>query len=227
MAPARSATHWLFIMAGTAFMVLCSRDHGRSLGDGANLKLFGANPGVRRVIRVRCRHPRRTLIGGSGDGEEGDITRTEASHLKKGQMAMIKDQPCRIVDNAVSKVGKHGAAKCHLVGKNIFTGNKVEEICPGHSSVDVPSIKKSRMTVLEYNADEGTLNVMDEENNLARDDLTVPDNNPKLQEQIENLLEEGKEFKVVVLKCQGQEQVIDVVDIQDGINDDDLREEDL
>jgi translation initiation factor 5A len=40
---------------------------------------------------------------------------------------MIKGHPCKVSDYSTSKAGKHGSAKAHIVGNDIFTNKKVED----------------------------------------------------------------------------------------------------
>jgi len=147
------------------------------------------------------------LHGGAGNDDDDRVESVEASHVRRGTVVLLKEKPCKVVDNAVSKVGKHGAAKCHITGVDIFTGKKVEEICPGHTAMQIPTVTKTEYSVIDL-AEDGEITVMDEDNNL-RDDLKMPEGY-ELAKKIQNLYKSGdKEVTLVVMKCRGREVIVD------------------
>ena len=67
---------------------------------------------------------------------------TELGAIKVGSYVLIDGEPCRIVDYAKSKPGKHGSAKARVVAIGVFDSVKRTFVKPVDSQVEVPLIEK-------------------------------------------------------------------------------------
>jgi len=127
----------------------------------------------------------------------------QCSALRKNGHVVIKGRPCKIVEMSTSKTGKHGHAKVHLVAIDIFTGKKLEDICPSTHNMDVPNVHRNEYQLV--NVDDGFLNLMTNDG-TAKDDVKVPEGD--LGNQILAGFEEGKDLLVTIISAMGEEQAI-------------------
>lgn len=93
------------------------------------------------------------------------------NELHVGGYMMIKNYPCKITEKSVSKTGKHGSSKAHVIGKDIFTDKKYEEIFGSSDKVQVPIIVRQTYIVQfieENQEDQNLINVYVMEEDKAR-----------------------------------------------------------
>jgi len=133
----------------------------------------------------------------SADAGASDTYPQQCSALRKGGFVMLKDKPCKIVEMSTSKTGKHGHAKVNLVGLDIFTGKKYEDICPSTHNMSVPVVTRKELSLCDI-SDDNFMSLMDENGNI-RDDLKLPEG--ELGEQIADKFKEGDSLLVSVLKA--------------------------
>jgi translation initiation factor 5A len=127
----------------------------------------------------------------------------QCSLLRKNGYVCIKGFPCKIVDMSTSKTGKHGHAKVHLVAVDIFTGKKMEDLCPSTHNMDVPNVRKTEYPLLDI--DDGFMSLMAEDGS-TKDDVKVPDN--ELGQKLEADFHEGKDLIVAITASMGQEHCL-------------------
>ncbi|GFY45678.1 eukaryotic translation initiation factor 5A [Trichonephila inaurata madagascariensis] len=149
------------------------------------------------------------------DGGDEDYTAASAgasttypvqcSSLRKNGFVMLKNRPCKIMEMSTSKTGKHGHAKVHLVGLDIFTNKKYEDLCPSTHNIDVPNVNRSDFQLIDI-SDDGFVTLMNDKGD-TRDDLRVPEGDlgTKIRDEF------GKEditVIVTVLSSVGEEAIV-------------------
>jgi translation initiation factor 5A len=75
----------------------------------------------------------------------------DVGSLRVGGYMIIDNEPCRIVDIAKSKPGKHGSAKARIVAIGVFDGQKRQFVKPVDSNTEVPIIDKRPGQVFAVN----------------------------------------------------------------------------
>jgi len=66
----------------------------------------------------------------------------ELGALRVGSYIIVDGEPCRIMDYAKSKPGKHGSAKARIVAVGVFDEAKRTLVKPVDAQVEVPIIEK-------------------------------------------------------------------------------------
>lgn len=119
---------------------------------------------------------------------------------------MIKGFPCKIIEYSTSKTGKHGHAKANIVGVDIFTGRKYEDISPSSHNMETPVVSRKDYQLIDID-DDGYVTLMDDKNDTRADiklDLEADDIHKKTKDEFE----EGKDLFLTVLSAMGTEKVI-------------------
>jgi len=106
---------------------------------------------------------------------------------------------------STSKTGKHGHAKVHLVALDIFTGKKLEDICPSTHNMDVPNVTRKEYSLL--NIEDDFLSLMDDSGD-QREDIKVPEG--EVGEEIKTKFDQGENLLVTVLTAVGEELAVGV-----------------
>jgi len=144
-----------------------------------------------------------TEVDGQGGAGASDTYPQQCSALRKNGHVMIKGRPCKIVEMSTSKTGKHGHAKVHMVALDIFTGKKLEDICPSTHNMNVPNVTRKDYQFLDV--EDGFASLMDD-NGETKDDLKLPDDD--IGEEIRKKHAAGETFTVTVLSACGEEKIV-------------------
>merc|ERR1711862_662230 len=119
-------------------------------------------------------------MGADDDGPTFESADSGASHtfpqqageIRKGSHLMIKGFACKCVEVSTSKTGKHGHAKAHIVAIDIFSGKKMEDLCPTSHNLEVPFVKKVEYQCMSADKDTGEVSLLCEDGS-TKDDLNL------------------------------------------------------
>ncbi len=120
---------------------------------------------------------------------------------------MIKGRPCKVLNIAVSKTGKHGHAKCNFTATDIFTGKKLEDMVPSSHGTTVPIVTKSDWEIT-YIDEDNSVTLMDEGGN-EKVDVSLPEVPAGYGDEIRAAWDEGQNTVIVTVQAAvGEEQIV-------------------
>ncbi|KAJ7198306.1 eukaryotic translation initiation factor 5A [Mycena pura] len=130
--------------------------------------------------------------------------------LRTQHHVLIKDRPVRIVDLTVSRCACKNRGKMHIVGIDIFTRKKLEDVTPVKASISAPILVSAEYTLL--NIDGPILNLLTKGDEL-KDDVNVPGGD--LGASLMAAFREGKELRVKTLSALAEEHVVAYEEVGD------------
>ena len=128
------------------------------------------------------------------------------NELRIGSHILINDGVCVIINITISKTGKHGSAKAHIVATNIFTDKKIHVLHSTSEIVKVPIVTKSNYTLLNI-FDEDGVSLLDEF--MEEQNSIVKLNSDEVCDKLIELFEEGKTVMVTVVSAMGLSRIVD------------------
>jgi translation initiation factor 5A len=126
------------------------------------------------------------------------------TNTKIGSYIVHNDRAHKIKDRAVSKTGKHGHMKIHVVLEDIFTLKKSELIVGSSDKIKVPKIKKIDYQLVCIDDDTFVTYVNAKGESFA--DINLPSN--ELGKEIKAKFESGTDMTITILSAMGQSCII-------------------
>ena len=148
-----------------------------------------------------------------GDSGAGLTYPCPCNDIKKGGHIMMKEKPCKVSEISVSKTGKHGHAKANIVGYDIFTNKKYEDIFPSSHNVDVPFIKKTEVELIALSAD-GTVTYTDEKGDNRDDLILQSEEEDDWVADLKKAEAEGKNILITIMEALGKEKIVSYREIK-------------
>ncbi len=127
----------------------------------------------------------------------------QAGSIRKGSHVVINGFPCKVVDTATSKTGKHGHAKVVITALDIFTGKKMETMSPTSHNLEQPTVVRKVYPLINL---DGNIAHLLLESSETKEDLNIED--PDMLKTAQDLLEKDGEALAEVLSSMGKEQIM-------------------
>ena len=129
----------------------------------------------------------------------------QAGTIKKGDIILIKDKPCKVLEVTTSKTGKHGHAKASITGMDIFDDKKAEDSLPTSHNVMCVNTLKKEYDLTNLN-DDGGVTLMDDKGEY-REDLHI-DPLSEIFSDLKEPFDKNQDIVVTVLSAMGREKVV-------------------
>merc|ERR1719213_1210612 len=143
----------------------------------------------------------------------------QAGELSKDSHVMLKGKPCKVAEVTTSKTGKHGHAKAHIVGLDIFTSKKLEDLCPSSHNMEVPFVKRMEFILSLLDEQDGSVSLLDLATSQMKCDLRLPassqlgeptEDDLKVQNDMIEGYNAGKSVQVFVISACSMEKIVAV-----------------
>ncbi|CAF3658725.1 unnamed protein product [Rotaria sp. Silwood1] len=127
--------------------------------------------------------------------------------IQKSDFVVLNGRPLKVVEVTHSKPGKHGHSKVHMVGIDIFTGRRYEDVRPAGHMIQVPNVGKKDYLFVNIDND-GYVTLLNEDTCNIRSDMKLDKDSDMTRRLLDKFKEDNGQIKVTVLKALGEEQIM-------------------
>ncbi|CAF2783645.1 unnamed protein product [Rotaria sp. Silwood2] len=127
--------------------------------------------------------------------------------IQKSDFVVLKGHPVKLIEITHCKRGKTGRPKVFLVGIDIFTGDRYEEIRLAADTIQVPHVIKKDYLVADITND-NFLTLFNEDPYEFHSEIKLNKVSDITGSLIDKFKEDIGQIKVTVLKALGEEQII-------------------
>ncbi|CAF1139449.1 unnamed protein product [Adineta steineri] len=136
-----------------------------------------------------------------------DTSPQDVGSIKKSDFVVLNGRPLKVVEVTHSQPGKHGHTKVHLVGIDIFTDRRYEDVRPTGHMIQVPKVTRKDYIVIQIAAD-GYVTLLDDDTCATRSDIRLKQGSDVARRMLDKYNEGNDQIKVTVLKALGEEQIM-------------------
>ncbi len=154
-----------------------------------------------------------------------DTSPEDIGSIQKSDFVVLNGRPLKVVEVTHSSPGKHGHSKVlnnlnifvfliysffikvHLIGIDIFTGRRYEDIRPSGHMIQVPNVRKKDYIIVNID-DDNYVTLLNEDTCKVRSDMKLKEDADITQRLLDKFNEGNGQIKVTILKALGEEQII-------------------
>ncbi|CAF3947853.1 unnamed protein product [Rotaria sp. Silwood1] len=127
--------------------------------------------------------------------------------IQKSDFVVINGRLLQVIEVTYSKPGKIGRPKVYVIGIDISTGRRYEDVCPTKDVIKVPNVSKKAYLLVDIDKD-GYVTLLNEDTCNTRSDIKLHKDSDIAQRLLDTFNEGNGQIKVTVLKALGEEKIM-------------------
>lgn len=160
----------------------------------------------------------------NNNDDSSDIIQKDIATLRKCDTIVLKEHIVEVIEITHASIGSKPVMnfiyhffssnihflfiKCFVVGKDIFTNRRYEDVIPRGHMVRIPRLDRKDYLLISID-DDGYTILLNEETCDTRNDLKLTKNSDLCRQLLEKYNEGNQEIKVTILKALGEEHIIE------------------